>query len=194
MPSIFTRLRTLLFPEESYPQLTGPAASTADAQQQPGAYEQRLLHMQDELRRTRSELRRTRAELAEYQQDFARYKRRMEQREENLRADEGIVICADLIPVLDNFLRLHYSTPPELAGQPWVRAVQNTIKELSATLKRLGVRRFGKAGELFNPEWYEAIGVEPCPGQSTGTVLQIVQPGYLRGGRIVRRAQVIVCA
>jgi molecular chaperone GrpE len=183
MANLLVRLRALL-PRESLLQL--PAAGSSEA------VRQRLRTLEQELSQVQEKLRRTEAEFAEYRADFARYKRRTEQQAEKVRAEEGATIFSYLLPVFENFLRIYYAIPPEQAGQPWGRAVQSTIKELSATFKRLGVHRFGKVGEVFNPEWHEAVAVESCPGKPGGIVLRIVQLGYFRGERMLRRAQVIV--
>lgn len=172
--------------QQPLPQLPPARSSAAD--------QQRIRILEHALRRAQAELQRTEEEFAEYRADFARFKRRTEQQAETVRAEEGAAICSELLIVFDNFLRIYSAFPPELTGESWARAVLNTIKELSATFKRLGVKRFGKVGEPFNPAWHEAVAVEQCAGQPGGTVLRIVQLGYFRGERILRRAQVIVAA
>ena len=185
MPTILGRLRALLTQEQ--PLQLPPARS-------PAVDRERIRVLEQALRQTHAELELMEEEFAEHRADFARFKRRAEQQAEHVRAEEGAAIFSDLLVVFDNFLRIYSATPPELAGEAWTRAVQSTIKELSATFNRLGVKRFGKTGEPFNPEWHEAVAVEQCADVASGTVLRIVQLGYFRGTRILRRAQVIVSA
>ena len=48
------------------------------------------------------------------------------------------------------------------------------------------------AGEAFNPEFHEAMATQPSADQPPGTVLAVVQKGYVLNGRLLRPARVLV--
>ena len=69
-----------------------------------------------------------------------------------------------------------------------------TLKLLCTTLERFGVTVLDPEGEPFNPEWHEAISMQPSSDVEPGSVLKVVQKGYALNGRLLRPAYVIVAA
>ena len=66
------------------------------------------------------------------------------------------------------------------------------LDQMEAILARQGVQRIGARGEPFDPERHQAIGMRPDDGVPDGTVAEVVRSGYVRGGRVLRPAEVIV--
>jgi len=48
------------------------------------------------------------------------------------------------------------------------------------------------AGQPFDPEYHEAMATQPSADQPPGTVMAVVQKGYLLNGRLLRPARVLV--
>jgi molecular chaperone GrpE len=69
-----------------------------------------------------------------------------------------------------------------------------TLKLLLTTLERFGVTVIDPEGEPFNPEWHEAISMQPSDDNEPGSVLKVIQKGYSLNGRLLRPACVIVAA
>jgi len=69
-----------------------------------------------------------------------------------------------------------------------------TLKLLGGTMERFGIEQVDPEGEPFDPEWHEAISVQPSDAVEPGTVLTVVQTGYSLNGRLLRPAMVIVAA
>ena len=67
-----------------------------------------------------------------------------------------------------------------------------TLKLLGSTMERFGIEQLDPEGEPFDPEWHEAISVQPSDTAEPGTVLTVVQKGYSLNGRLLRPAMVIV--
>ena len=65
-------------------------------------------------------------------------------------------------------------------------------RELQAILARHSVKPINPAGEKFDPHLHQAIAEVPAPGQAPGTVVAVVQTGYLIGDRLLRPAMVTV--
>lgn len=69
-----------------------------------------------------------------------------------------------------------------------------TLKLLTATLERFGIEEVDPAGEPFDPDFHEAISMQPSDGVEPGSVVTVVQKGYTLNGRLLRPAMVIVAA
>ena len=69
-----------------------------------------------------------------------------------------------------------------------------TLKLLGSTLERFGIIEVDPAGEPFDPEFHEAISVQPSDDVEPGSVVSVVQKGYTLNGRLLRPAMVIVAA
>lgn len=69
-----------------------------------------------------------------------------------------------------------------------------TLKILGVTMQQFGIEEVDPAGEPFDPEYHEAISMQPCDDIEPGSVVTVVQKGYSLNGRLLRPAMVIVAA
>ena len=67
-----------------------------------------------------------------------------------------------------------------------------TLKQLADVMSRFGVERLDPRGEPFNPEYHQAMTLQPSAEVPPNTVTTVVQKGYVLNGRLVRPAMVIV--
>jgi molecular chaperone GrpE len=128
------------------------------------------------------------------QADFINYKRRVSQEQGEARTVGQIVVLQQLLPVLDDLGRALRSVPPELSDNPWVQGLILVSKGLISALEQLDVRQIGKPGDLFDPNWHEAVTLETRNDLPEGTIVSIIRPGYALGMRVIRPAQVIVAS
>jgi molecular chaperone GrpE len=68
--------------------------------------------------------------------------------------------------------------------------IEMTERELLKTLARHGVRQIEPQGERFDPNLHQAMFEVPDSSVPSGTVVQVVQPGYTIGERCLRPAMV----
>jgi molecular chaperone GrpE len=68
--------------------------------------------------------------------------------------------------------------------------VEMTERELLNTLEKHGVTRVAPQGEKFDPNFHQAMFEVPDESVPSGTVVQVVQPGYKIGERCLRPAMV----
>jgi molecular chaperone GrpE len=59
-----------------------------------------------------------------------------------------------------------------------------------SALERHGVKKLAPEGEKFDPNFHQAMFEVPNPEVPAGTVVQVVQPGYSIGERVLRPAMV----
>ena len=69
-----------------------------------------------------------------------------------------------------------------------------TLKLLGDVLQQFGIVEVDPAGEPFDPEFHEAISMQPAADIEPGSVVTVVQKGYSLNGRLLRPAMVIVAA
>lgn len=69
-----------------------------------------------------------------------------------------------------------------------------TLKLLATTMERFGIVLVDPEGEPFDPEFHEAISMQPSDTVEPGSVVTVVQKGYTLNGRLLRPAMVIVAA
>ena len=69
-----------------------------------------------------------------------------------------------------------------------------TLKLLASVMQQFGIEEVDPAGEPFDPDFHEAISMQPSDDVEPGSVVQVVQKGYSLNGRLLRPAMVIVAA
>jgi len=69
-----------------------------------------------------------------------------------------------------------------------------TLKILAATMQQFDIEEVDPAGEPFDPEFHEAISMQPSDDVEPGSVVKVVQKGYSLNGRLLRPAMVIVAS
>lgn len=129
------------------------------------------------------------ADLQRLQAEYVNYKRRVD-RDRALESERAIAGFVEaLLPVLDeiHLARQH----GELEGGPFAKIAE----KFESILAKYGVQRYGEPGETFDPTVHEAVmhvQAELAPGTTELTVVQVLQPGYRIGERVVRPAMVSV--
>jgi molecular chaperone GrpE len=109
----------------------------------------------------------------------------------------GITAFAgDLLVVADNMRRALDAVTPEVrasaqgAVSALINGVELTERELLKALEKNRVRQFSPQGEKFDPNRHQAIFEVPDESVPAGNVVQVVQPGYMIGERVLRPALV----
>jgi molecular chaperone GrpE len=129
-------------------------------------------------------LQRLKAEFDNYRKRVAR-----DQQELAVRAHERLM--KELVPVLDDLERaLEAASQHEEARlEDGVRLVHRSLAEL---LAREGLAEVSTDGR-FDPHSQEALLSQPSC-EEEGTVIQVLQKGYLLGDRVLRPARVVISA
>jgi molecular chaperone GrpE len=128
--------------------------------------------------------------------DMENLRRRTEREVADARTYAVTNFARDMLTVADNFQRAIDSVPAEAraGGEPALKAlvegVELTEREMLKTLERYGVKRLDPQGEKFDPNLHQAMFEVPNPDVPNGTVVQVVQTGYVIGERVLRPALV----
>jgi molecular chaperone GrpE len=129
------------------------------------------------------------ADLQRLQAEYVNYRRRVDRDRDVARGVAIAGVLEALLPVLDDvhLARQH----GDLESGPFAAIAE----KLEATLSRLGLTRYGEPGEEFDPTVHEALmhtEAELAEGTTEPTVVQVLQPGYKIGERVLRAARVAV--
>jgi molecular chaperone GrpE len=99
----------------------------------------------------------------------------------------------DMLNVSDNLRRALDSMPEEVADdiKAFSEGVEMTERELLNTLERHGITKvLPEVGEKFDHKLHQAMFEVPTDDHPTGTVMQVVAPGYVIKDRLLRPAMV----
>ncbi|MFC7053198.1 nucleotide exchange factor GrpE [Hansschlegelia quercus] len=122
-------------------------------------------------------------------------RRRTEREVQDAKRYAVSAFARDLLGVADNLRRAldaaasgGENADPTLAAL--AQGVELTERELLKTLEKNGVKKLDPKGKPFDPHHHEAVFEAPDPSVPAGTVVQVMQDGYVIGDRILRPAMV----
>lgn len=116
-----------------------------------------------------------------------------EKEKQNIRNYALKSFVQSLISVIDNFERSVDVMTKDPSNMDAIKeGIELTRKDFITTLEKFGVEMLNPKGERFNPEFHEAISMQPSPDVDPNVVLQVLQKGCSLNGRLVRPAMVIV--
>ena len=104
----------------------------------------------------------------------------------------------DMVGIADNFARALAALPADKmqSADPAVRAViegvEATERQLLATLQTHGIKAIDTTDGRFDPNLHQAIAEVPGNGKPGGSIVDVVQTGYVIGDRLLRPAMVTV--
>ncbi|HTQ13223.1 MAG TPA: nucleotide exchange factor GrpE [Rhizomicrobium sp.] len=130
--------------------------------------------------------------------DTENLRRRAEREKQEANLYAVTRFARDMLGIADNFARALAACPPEKleAADPQIKAViegvEATERQLLSTLERYGVRKIETEGARFDPNLHQAIAEVPGDGKPQGTIVNVVQTGYVIGDRLLRPAMVTV--
>ena len=122
------------------------------------------------------------ADLQRVQAEFANFRRQATKRQTDTIEHAASALVNKLLPVLDA------CDAALLQGAADVEPIQASLLE---TLRKEGLDVLSEAGEPFDPERHEAV-MHDEGGAGEPTVAEIMRPGYVWNGRVLRPAMVRV--
>ncbi len=121
--------------------------------------------------------------------EFQNYKKRVDRDREAEKTWMKGELVRKVLPALDDLERALLNRP---AGDPWANGIELITRKLQSILEAEGIERIDAQGKAFDPNYHEAISYEPADGVESGSVIAIMQNGYMLGDRVVRPALVRV--
>jgi molecular chaperone GrpE len=126
--------------------------------------------------------------------EFDNYRKRVQRDNEELRLRAAETVVESLLPVMDNMSRALEAGDKHGEGQ-LAAGLTLVADQLRGTLAGHGLEEIDVAdGTSFDPEYHEAIMTQASPDHDEGTVVQVLERGYLLHGKLLRPAKVIVAS
>jgi molecular chaperone GrpE len=149
--------------------------------------EARLAAVEAELANTKERLLRALA-------DTENVRRRFQRERDDTQKYAITAFAKDLLSTADNLRRALEALPEAEVSDARTRSlldgVAATERELLGAFERHGLRRIDPQGEPFDHNFHQAIFEAERPGVPAGTVVEVLQPGYVLHDRLVRPAMV----
>jgi molecular chaperone GrpE len=99
----------------------------------------------------------------------------------------------ELLPVKDSIeLGLNAADDAEVDAEKLREGLELTLKLFNTATGKFGLAEVNPEGERFDPEYHQAMSIQEVAGKEAGTVITVVQKGYLLNDRLLRPAMVIV--
>ncbi|MEV4567446.1 nucleotide exchange factor GrpE [Nonomuraea sp. NPDC049419] len=125
------------------------------------------------------------ADLQRLQAEYTNYRRRVERDRVAVREQAVAGALTELLPVLDDIGRAREHG--ELTG-----GFAKVAESLESVLTKLGLSAFGQKGDPFDPTVHEALMHSYSTDVTEPTAVEVLQPGYRMGDRVLRPARVAV--
>ncbi|HMD25365.1 MAG TPA: nucleotide exchange factor GrpE [Streptosporangiaceae bacterium] len=135
----------------------------------------------------RAQLAERTADLQRLQAEYANYRKRVDRDRATVREQAVASALTELLPVLDAINQAHEHG--ELSG-----GFKSVADSLQGAVGKLGLVSYGQRGDAFDPKIHEALSYSDSPDVTEDTCVEIFQPGYKVGERILRPARVAVAA
>lgn len=101
-------------------------------------------------------------------------------------------LAHDILPALDSFDMASASEAWASIDDGWRNGMENVQNQLLEALRKNGIERYGKAGDMYSPHLHEAVHAMDDVAGESGSIVRVLRYGYKLGDRILRPAQVIV--
>jgi molecular chaperone GrpE len=175
----------------SEPETEDPSANnqaTSSAEEQPSSDSHEVASLQEQLAAAKDQTLRALAELENT-------RRRAQKDREEAGSYAISKFARDLLEVSDNLRRALESVPEDFKAQhddiePLITGVEATEREMLKVFERHGIEKIEPLDEKFDPNYHEVMFEAPMPGKPNGTIMQLIEPGYVLKGRLLRPARV----
>ncbi|MCB9989487.1 MAG: nucleotide exchange factor GrpE [Rhodospirillales bacterium] len=162
-------------PEQNAADSSGPEARIAEL-------EAELAQSRDQTLRALAEAENTRKRALKEREDSSKY--------------AIMSFARNLLDVADNFTRALEAVPEELKNtEPQITAlltgIEATGRELEKAFEKHGIHKIEpKEDEVFNHNFHEVMFEVPGTGKPPGTIMQVIETGYVIHDRLLRPARV----
>jgi len=146
----------------------------------------------EELERLAAEAREMRALAQRRQAEFENFRRRIERERAEFVEYAAADVLKEILPVLDNLERaMEAAKSATSEGEGQLReGVEIICRQFRDTLNKLGLTEVEAEDVPFDPHVHEAVGRVETDEHPEGTVVKVLQKGYLFKDRLLRPSMV----
>ncbi|NCB41490.1 MAG: nucleotide exchange factor GrpE [Clostridia bacterium] len=123
--------------------------------------------------------------------DFQNFKRRSEKEKSDVYAYANERIVVDLLDVIDNFERA-MEHKCEAEETKVMEGMEMILKQLRDVLEKNHLEEINALSQAFDPAYHHAVMEEAKESAESGTVIKVLQKGYMLNKKVIRPAMVVV--
>jgi molecular chaperone GrpE len=153
----------------------------------------------DEIARLQKDLTEAQSKAQEYQDgwlravaDYQNYKRRVERDQVETYQRAAGSIIKRYLEISDDLALALRNRPQDSDGGVWANGIELIYRKLLTIMENEGVKTMDALGQPFDPNYHEAITMEPSPDHESGVVIDVIKQGYFLGEKVLRPAVVRV--
>jgi molecular chaperone GrpE len=127
--------------------------------------------------------------------DFENFRKRMTAETQAASVRGKALLAQEVVQALDDLERAIEAAGLDPEGDSpdgLAHGVLLVFRGLRETMRRNGIEAVDPEGEKFDPNRHEALSTLPVEGTESGTVVEVLQKGYLLGEQLIRPARVVV--
>lgn len=156
---------------------------------------------EEEISQLRAELEEVKQKECEYlsgwqreRAEFFNYKKRIEREQAQGGQNAFANAIRRYLDIADDLERALKSKnrPAEGESGTWAEGIDLIHRKMLAAFEADGIKLIDTNGKFFDPNLHEAISHEDSPNHESGQIIEVVQPGYILGDRVIRPARVRV--
>ncbi|WP_435641311.1 nucleotide exchange factor GrpE [Micavibrio aeruginosavorus] len=154
----------------------------APAADERAALEDEIARLKDHVLRALADGENTRKRAAKEREDATKY------------AVTGF--ARDLLSVADNLRRALDAVPEEMKNggdellKNLLTGIEATEREMLRAFEKNGIKKIEPINVPFDPHQHEVMFEAPMPGKPAGTIIQLIEAGYVLNDRLLRPARV----
>ncbi len=126
------------------------------------------------------------------QAELSNARKRFEKQQVQVYTNANADLVVKLLPALDDFGRAMENVPETISEDNWFEGIELVQRKLLGILESLNLKEIEAVGELFDPNFHDALAQEPSDEYESGTVTREMIKGYRIGDKVVRPALVYV--
>jgi molecular chaperone GrpE len=173
--------------------MENPDEST-EATPQVDPKDEQITQLESDLLLAKTELEVAKDTLLRRTAEFENVKKRMMRERMQLIDDAKIEALKAFLPINDDLQRTLGATKGQEIPAAFLEGVTLVADKFGSILSNYGVETIAEAGIPFDVNLHDALMRIPAPekGMESNTVVQVLEPGYKLGEKIIRHAKVIV--
>lgn len=121
--------------------------------------------------------------------EYDNFRKRSQKEKESIYSNTAIDILNKVLPVIDNFER---ALDAQTSDESYKKGFEMIFNQFKNILESLGVKEIPAQGQIFDPEYHNAIILIEDENLDSNTVAEVVQKGYMLNDKVLRHAMVKV--
>ncbi len=125
--------------------------------------------------------------------EYENGKKRVEREKERSLSFAKDRVLMGLFPIIDNLERSAQYEQENTDDDTVSKGISLVLDQIQKYLKETdNVEAYNPLGEPFDPEFHEAMAMQPSEEHKSGNIIQVFEKGYKSGDRVLRAAKVVV--